>query len=104
MGPSGGPAAAIPAGIFVLSLVVCVTRSTVFFKDFNLPAAFDILIDLIRKQVGNLDVMQRSVWRAGRRSKTAGGIDSRSSIDNTVTIYTLKILMDNQCYAYRSHL
>lgn len=67
MGPSGGPAAAIPAGIFVFNLVVCVIRSTVFFRDFNLPAAFDILIDLTRKQVGNLDVMQRSVRRAGRR-------------------------------------
>lgn len=48
MGPSGGPAAAMPAGIFVFNLVVCVTRSTVFFNDFNFPAALDILIDDIR--------------------------------------------------------
>lgn len=71
IGPSGGPAAAIPAGIFVFNLVVCVTRSTVFFNDFNLPAAFDILIDLIRKQVGRLDVMQRRVRRGGRRRQNS---------------------------------
>lgn len=71
MGPSGGPAAAIPAGIFVFNLVVCVTRSTVFFNDFNLPAAFDILIDLTRKQVGSLDVMQRRVRRGGRRRQNS---------------------------------
>ena len=43
MGPNGGPAAAMPAGIFVFSFVVCVIFSMVFFMVFNLPAAFDII-------------------------------------------------------------
>lgn len=42
IGPSGGPAAAIPAGIFVFNLVVWVIFSAVFFKALSFPAALDI--------------------------------------------------------------
>lgn len=42
MGPKGGPAAAIPAGMFVRNLPCATLSTTAFFTDFSLAAALDI--------------------------------------------------------------
>lgn len=55
IGPSGGPAAANPAGIFVFMVGPCLTFSTTFFILFSLLAVFDILKFVLSK-VGTLNL------------------------------------------------